>query len=92
MLQAYNYEIEYRKSEDHGNADALSRLPPPEESPTEEPGIFQVSFVHDLPVDASGIADKTRRDPVLLRVLEYVLTGSPNLVDKDIQMDFTNRL
>ena len=61
------------------------------ESPTEESGIFQVSFVHDLPVDASDIAEKTRRDPVLSRVLEYVLTGWPNHVDKDLQMYFSKR-
>ena len=87
----YTYEIEYRKSEDHGSADALSPLPPPGESPTEEPGIFQVSFFYDLPVDASDIAEKTCQDPVLSRVLEYVFTGWPNHVDKDLQMYFTKR-
>jgi len=50
MLQAYTYEIEYRRSEDHANADALSRLLPSKESATDEAEIFQVSYVHDLPV------------------------------------------
>ena len=36
-------------------------------------------------------AEKTRRDPVLSRVLAYVLTGRPNRVDKDLQMYFTKR-
>ena len=27
MLSQYDYSIEYRKSTDHGNADALNRLP-----------------------------------------------------------------
>ena len=27
MLSQYNYSIEYRKTSDHGNTDALSRLP-----------------------------------------------------------------
>ena len=33
ILQAYSYQVEYRPSKEHGNADALSRLPcnaPPE--------------------------------------------------------------
>ena len=43
-----------------------------------------MSIIQDLPVDASDIAEKTRRYPVLSRVLEYVLTGWPNRVDKDL--------
>ena len=27
MLSQYQYSVEYRKTSDHGNADALSRLP-----------------------------------------------------------------
>ena len=91
LLQAYSYKIEYRRSEDHGNADALSRLPPLEESITDECEIYRVSYVDDLPVDSSDISDKTRRDPILLQVLEYVLTGWPNHVDRGLQPFFTKR-
>ena len=31
LLAAYNYDIEFRSTTDHGNADALSRLPLPDE-------------------------------------------------------------
>ena len=89
MLQAYNYEIEHRKSEDHENADALSRVPPPGESIAEEPGIFQMSYLHDLLVDPSDIPEKTPRDSVLSRVLEYVLTGWTDHVNEDLCVNFT---
>lgn len=90
ILQAYHYGIEYRKSEDHANADALSRLPLPTTT-TEEPAIFEVSVVDDLPVKARDIAVKTRSDPLLSRVLEYVLTGWPNHTDKELQVFFAKR-
>ena len=91
LLQACSYKIEYRRSEDHGNADALSRLPLLEESITDKPEIYRVSYLDDLLVDSSDISDKTRRDPILSRVLEYGLTGWPNHVDREQQPFFTKR-
>ena len=43
------------------------------------------------PMHCRGHCRKTRRDPVLSRVLEYLLTGWPNHVDKNLQMYFTKR-
>ena len=92
MLQDYTYEIEYRQSEDHANADALSRLLPSKESATDEAEIFQLSNVHDLPVDTSDIAEKTHIvTPLLAQVPEYVLPGWPNHVDKQLHAYFTKR-
>ena len=30
FLSAYQYDVEYKRSKDHGNADGLSRLPLPQ--------------------------------------------------------------
>ena len=65
ILQAYNYQVEYRSSAEHANADALSRLPCD----------FSPSGLDELPVDSKDTSRHTRRDPVLARVLEYTLVG-----------------
>ena len=48
ILQAYQYDIEYRKSELHANM--LSRLPDPHETAGEERSIYNVSCVNYIPV------------------------------------------
>ena len=73
ILQAYNYQVEYRSSAEHANADALSRLPCDIRPMKEEAEIF--SGLDELPVDSKDISRHTRRDPVLARVLEYTLVG-----------------
>ncbi|RXN17967.1 integrase core domain [Labeo rohita] len=61
--------------------DALSRLPckhgPSEE---EHEGVFLISHVEELPVSAKDIAEETRRDPILSKVLDLTLTGWPKFV------------
>ena len=49
ILAAYQYEIEYRKSAEHANADAVSRLVP---LTTEEESETVVSYVDELPITA----------------------------------------
>ena len=74
ILQAYNYQMEYRSSAEHANADALSRLP------CDLSPMTFFSGLDELPVDSKDISRDTRRDPVLARVLEYTLAGWPNHV------------
>ena len=53
FLLAYQYEIEYKNSKAHANADCLSRLPMEEDKELEDPvTVFQVSHVDQLPVTA----------------------------------------
>ena len=78
ILSAYQYQIQYKKSADHANADALSRLPWESSDVGAEGEVYQFSLVDELPVTASDIAADTRKDPVLSKVLEFTLNGWPN--------------
>ena len=78
MLSQYNYSIEHRKTSDHGNADALSRLPVgPDVNFDEEEGdadmdtvctIKTVSFQLN-PTDPGTQAKESTKDPRSLPML-----------------------
>ena len=56
FLTGYTYDIKYRKTEQHGNADALCRLPLPTtvEKPLEDAvAIFQLRQIERLPAQVS---------------------------------------
>ena len=73
--------LNYRASKDHGNADALSRLPRKTIEEADDWSIEgdQVNRVQieRTPITATRIRQVTRGDPVLPRVLHYVLHGWP---------------
>ena len=64
ILAAYQYEIEYRKSAEHANADALSRLVQASlEEQEEEEEVYLISYLEELPVTARTLRlqlEKTR--------------------------------
>ncbi len=71
MLGAYEYIISYRAGKDHGNADALSRLPvaqPSEEEPEEE-HVWMLESIAGSLTTAEQIKHWTSKDPVFQ---EYV--------------------
>jgi len=79
ILSAYNYSIIYRASGDHGNADALSRLPVSTEEEfvveggTEVFSTYAVSFVKTVSPDEIGRA--TKSDKILSVVLKGLIDG-----------------
>ena len=76
----YEYTIVHRKSSQHVNADALSRLPLPTViSHTPQPAeiILLMEEMKDGPITSRDIKTWTRRDPILSRVVQYVLHGWP---------------
>ena len=80
LLAGYQYDIVYRKTSDHGNADGLSRLPvnsPATEADMDGDAVdmFHVSQFDPLPVTAEQVRRETRRDPTLAAVYQAVQTG-----------------
>lgn len=76
QLAAYTYDIEYRASHNHENADRLSRL---QRKTIEE--VYNWSIEGDqvnrvqierTPITAGRIREATRGDPVLSCVLHYI--------------------
>lgn len=90
ILAAYTYEIQYKPSEQHGNADALSRLPVPDESFPKPNPVFRISYLDSLPITAKDIAYETQRDPVLAKVKQYVLSGWPKYVSEEVLQPYVN--
>ena len=88
-LSAYDYDIYYRKSEDHANCDCLSRLPVDRNEHEEE---VNFSFIDEIPINSRDIAEATRKDTVLSKVYEYVLNGWTNHVtDENLRPYFSRR-
>ena len=72
LLSAYTYDMEFKPTAAHGNADGLSRLPlPSESSETEADTIFNIAQLDSLPVTSIQVRQATRSDPILSKVLEY---------------------
>ena len=55
FLQGFNYKIEYRKSENHGNADCMSRLPLNSQIDLEAIDVFFMDLLDTLPVTADDV-------------------------------------
>ena len=93
-LAAYEYHITFRKTEEHSNADALSRLPlavtpAKEEAPPEL--VLLTEQLAELPVTAEQIASFTRRDPSLFPVLQCLQEGWPEQCDATLTPYFSKR-
>ena len=86
-LNQFDYTIEYRKTADHGNADALSRLPSGDDINfnREESGedmdmvcAIKVLSLQIQPVDANILRQESQKDPVISTVMRYVREHSKN--------------
>ena len=87
MLSQYQYSIEYRKTSDHGNADALSRLPVgPDANFDGEEGDADVDTVCTIktvslqlnPTDPGAVAKESAKDPIISNVMRYTNNAGGN--------------
>ena len=87
-LAMYEYSIVFRPSTDHGNADALSRLPlphKPDKTPLPVELVLLLENMLDSPVTPKQIQCWTRRDPLLARFLHYIEHGWPEQGDLQLR-------
>ena len=81
-LGAYQYDIQYRTSKKNANTNALSRLP---RKMVEEPDVWtsEAEEVNQVqleraPISVCMIRDATLTDPVLSRIVYFLLHGWPH--------------
>ena len=94
-LASFEYSIVCRSTSQHANADALSRLPLPDtpvETPLSGELVLMVERLQTAPISATQIAQWTRRDPCLSRVLQHIRTGWPERPDHDLRPFWVRRL
>ena len=96
LLSAYNYEIEFKSTLDHANADGLSRLPLPNTKGeplvcSSEPSVFNVAQIESLPVTAEQVETYSRTDPVISKVLCHTKRGWPSQPAESLKPFFQKR-
>ena len=90
LLLGYQYDLEFRTSAQHSNADGFSRLPrpgPPDMQDGFEAGTaaFNLHQIEAMPVSGQLVQKATLKDPSLSKVLRYVQEGWPKEVPADLQ-------
>ena len=79
LLSGYSYDIRYRSTTLHANADALSRLPLivecPEPEEMDDGAEYMIRQLEQLPVTVASLQEATSWDPVLAKVLHAVCTN-----------------
>lgn len=94
---AFDYNIVYRKSEEHSNADGLSHCPLPETGDTGTTVVLVripsllAEHLQEAPLNATQVAQMTQTDSELARVYEYVMEGWPNHVEEYLKVFFTKK-
>ena len=82
MGSAYTYDIHFKTTTNHANADGLSRLPLQTQQDstvisTQTTTIFNISQIEALPITATDIGKATKHDKLLSKVYRYTQTSWP---------------
>ena len=91
ILVVYQYEIEYPRSAEHANADALSRLVSSSADDRLDVDEYLISYVDELPITARDIASARRKDLVLARVYDSTLHGWHSVVADPVLQPYFSR-
>lgn len=77
FLRAFNFDIKYKKSADHGNVDCLSRLPVRETKQHEFDliDIYLLDNIETLPVTAKELEIETQKDTMLSKIVKLLKSG-----------------
>ena len=87
-MSGYDYNICFKSTETHSNADGLSRLPLHDQEAvgeTKTVTIFNLAQIQALPVTCNQIQTATRCDPILSKIVDYVRRGWPKQVPDNIR-------
>jgi hypothetical protein len=80
FLSGFKYDIRYRKSGDHKNADFLSRYPlHTNENAVDEVTCFQIRQIETLPIAKKQLQTETRNDPELCEIYNSLISGITKL-------------
>ncbi len=80
-LSAYSYTIRYKPGKQLCNADALSHLPSPTTTIHDcvpEDLVIVINHLSSTSASATSIKEWTVKDPIMSRVLRFLLTGWPD--------------
>ena len=83
LLSAYSYEICFRPTATHSNADGLSRLPivgGVQCATLTEASVVNLAQLDALPLHTAEIKEATRKEPILRKVMGYMKRGWPDKV------------
>ena len=81
LLSAYTYDIQFKSTQAHGNADALSRLPLQHDADSvssQDASLFNIAQIDSLPVTCQEVQGATRNDPILSKVYQFTKKGWPD--------------
>nr|XP_029711531.1 uncharacterized protein K02A2.6-like [Aedes albopictus] len=79
-LQSFDYEIRFRKSVDHANADAMSRIPLSQADPEnviKEADVIELNQIESLPLTAAELAQATAEDRSVRNLIQGIKHGQP---------------
>ncbi|XP_055522875.1 uncharacterized protein LOC129717057 [Wyeomyia smithii] len=74
-LQLFDYTIRFRKSKNHANADAMSRIPLPQKEPEnviEEADVIELNQIETLPLTAAELAQATSEDESVRNLVQRI--------------------